>query len=143
MGPTKRYFQCEAIDAELVKYAENAFFALKIGFVNEYRRICEAFGSDWHTVREGWLLDPRVSPMHTAAFADSPGFGGSCLPKDLLAIITAAQAAGFEAPLLRQVSASNAVIRSGGTAAMPGSRPESKATPPGSQDCRADIRAGS
>jgi UDPglucose 6-dehydrogenase len=111
LGPTKRYFQCDALDAELIKCAENAFFAVKIGFVNEFRRICEGLGGDWHTVREGWLLDPRISPMHTAAFLDTPGFGGACLPKDLRGIIAAANASRVDAPLLCQVWASNGAQR--------------------------------
>jgi UDP-glucose 6-dehydrogenase len=112
LGPTKRYFQCDATEAELIKYAENAYFATKISFVNEYRRIAEAFGADWHTVREGWLLDPRVEPMHTAAFLNEPGFSGKCLPKDLIAIVTAAADEGYHASLLREVVACNDRFRS-------------------------------
>jgi UDPglucose 6-dehydrogenase len=107
LGPTKSYFQCSAIEAELIKYAENAYFATKITFVNEYRRVCEAFEADWHTVREGWLLDPRVERMHTAAFSQAPGFGGKCLPKDLNAIVNSSLDQGYEPALLREVLASN------------------------------------
>jgi UDP-glucose 6-dehydrogenase len=107
LGPTKTYFQCASREAELIKYAENAYFATKITFVNEFRRIAETLGADWHTVREGWLLDPRVEPMHTAAFADSPGFSGRCLPKDLEAIVGAAQDAGYGPTLLAEVLRSN------------------------------------
>ena len=113
LGPTKTYFQCDAIEAELIKYAENAFFATKITFVNEYRKICEAFGADWHSVREGWLLDPRVERMHTAAFEGNRGFAGKCLPKDLRAIVTAAAQAGYSAELLAEVLRSNTRIRAG------------------------------
>jgi UDPglucose 6-dehydrogenase len=111
LGPTKTYFQCTSTEAELIKYAENAFFATKITFVNEFRRIAEHFDSDWHTVREGWLLDPRVEPMHTAAFADDPGFGGKCLPKDVRAIVAAAAKAGYDATLLAEVLATNERLR--------------------------------
>jgi UDPglucose 6-dehydrogenase len=86
---------------------ENAYLAAKVSFVNEFRRICETFGADWHTVREGWLLDPRVEPAHTAAFARAPGFGGKCLPKDLCAIIHAATSTGYDPALLREVLRSN------------------------------------
>jgi UDPglucose 6-dehydrogenase len=111
LGPTKRYFQCTPTEAELIKYAENTYFATKITFVNEYRRVCEAFGADWHSVREGWLLDPRVEPMHTAAFADAPGFSGRCLPKDLAALIASSSEVGYVPELLREVSRSNARFR--------------------------------
>ena len=107
LGPTKTYYQCPATEAELIKYAENAFFATKITFVNEFRRLSEAFGADWHTVREGWLLDPRVERMHTAAMASDPGFDGKCLPKDLAAIVAAAAAAGYDCPLLTAVQCTN------------------------------------
>jgi UDPglucose 6-dehydrogenase len=66
LGPTVTYFQCTAIEAETIKYMENAYLAAKVTFVNEFRRICAALGADWHTVREGWLLDPRISPAHPA-----------------------------------------------------------------------------
>lgn len=120
LGPTKTYFQCTSRESEVIKYAENAFFATKITYANELRRICEALGADWHTVREGWVLDPRVNPMHTAAFTDPPGFGGRCLPKDLDALIHSARAAGYAPALLEQVRASNDVFRGPGATDKPG-----------------------
>jgi UDPglucose 6-dehydrogenase len=107
LGPAKVYFQCTAREAEIIKYMENAYLATKVCFVNEFRRVCGAFGADWHTVREGWLLDPRVEPDHSAAFAASPGFGGRCLPKDLSAIVRATAAAGYSPSLLMEVLSSN------------------------------------
>ena len=111
LGPTKVYFQCSALEAELIKYMENAYLATKVTFVNEFRRICDTFGADWHTVREGWLLDPRIEPSHTAAFAAAPGFGGRCLPKDLTAVVHAATNAGYTPALLAEVLRSNARFR--------------------------------
>ena len=107
LGPTKVYFQCAAVEAELAKYAENSYIATKITFTNEFRGIAEAFGADWHTVREAWLLDPRVERMHTAVFSDAPGFSGRCLPKDVRALVAAAIDAGYGPALLQQVLASN------------------------------------
>jgi len=107
LGPAKIYFQCSALEAELIKYMENAYLATKVTFVNEFRKICETFEADWHTVREGWLLDPRVGRAHSAAFANAPGFGGKCLPKDVNAIIRAAAHAGYSAALLGEVLRSN------------------------------------
>lgn len=118
LGPTKHYFQCSAREAEIIKYTENAYFATKITFVNEMRRLCDACGADWHTVREGWLLDPRVERMHTAAFESSPGFDGKCLPKDLDALVSAARQAGYTPSLLEQVAESNRRLRSVGTAPL-------------------------
>lgn len=111
LGPTKTYFQCSAKEAELAKYAENSFFAAKVTFANEIRKICEAMDADWHTVREAWLLDPRISRMHTAAFRDDRGFSGKCLPKDLDALIEAAFAAGYKAKFLEEIRSSNERFR--------------------------------
>ena len=117
LGPTKRYFQCTAMEAEIVKYMENTFFATKICFVNEFWEICRTLGADWHTVREGWLLDPRVEPSHTAVFSTDRGFSGKCLPKDTSAIVAAAREAGYEPSLLIEVLTSNDRFR---TRATPG-----------------------
>jgi UDPglucose 6-dehydrogenase len=107
LGPTKTYHQCRAIEAELTKYMENAFLATKVAFVNEFYEICRTMDADWHTVREGWLLDPRIGRSHSAVFPDRRGFDGRCLPKDVQAIVTAASAAGYPPQLLAEVIASN------------------------------------
>ena len=69
--------------AELIKYASNAFLATKISFANEVGNLCKALGIDVYEVMEGVGLDPRIG----RAFLDAgPGYGGSCLPKDLNAL---------------------------------------------------------
>ncbi|MGH4017952.1 MAG: hypothetical protein ACRDT0_01635 [Pseudonocardiaceae bacterium] len=113
LGPSKTYFQCSAREAEVIKYMENTYFATKISFVNEFYEICRVLGADWHTVREGWLLDPRIEPMHTAVFADERGFAGKCLPKDTTAIVHAATEAGYQPRLLAEVLRSNERFRTG------------------------------
>jgi len=113
LGPTKRYFQCSAVEAEVIKYMENAYLGLKVTFVNEFSQICRAFGADWNTVREGWLLDPRVERSHTAVFREEPGFGGKCLPKDIKAIVQASMQAGYDPRLLAAVLSSNERFRTG------------------------------
>lgn len=110
-GPEKTYFQCPALEAELVKYMENAFLATKVTFVNEFAQICHRLGADWHLVREGWLLDPRIGRSHSGVFEPDGGFDGRCLPKDLDAILAAARAGGYEAELLAEVARSNERIR--------------------------------
>jgi UDPglucose 6-dehydrogenase len=115
-GPEKTYFQCPALEAEVIKYMENAFLATKVTFVNEFHQICRRLGADWHLVREGWLLDPRVGRSHSAVFAPDGGFDGRCLPKDLEAILAAARAGGYEAELLAEVARSNDRIRAANTA---------------------------
>jgi len=103
LGPTCRFREMTSTQAELVKYAENSFFALKVTYANELRRICDAFGVGYHAVREGWIDDPRANPNHTAAFKQEPGFGGKCLPKDINALAYACREAGYPSKLLEAV----------------------------------------
>jgi UDPglucose 6-dehydrogenase len=107
-GPYCIYYGCTALEAELIKYMENSFLATKVAFTNEFYEIVHRFGADWHTVREGWLLDERVGRAFSAVFASQRGFGGRCLPKDLRAIVTASRDAGYNPSLLVEVLGSNA-----------------------------------
>jgi UDPglucose 6-dehydrogenase len=81
------------IDAELIKYAANAFLALKIGFINDVANICENAGGDVTAVAKGIGLDRRIGQ---AFLQPGPGFGGSCFPKDTRAF--AATGNRFDAP---------------------------------------------
>lgn len=108
MGPTTRVRIMGSTEAELVKYFENYWLAAKVTFVNEQRRICEALGVDYHTVREGWLDDPRVGLSHSAAFATRAGFEGKCLPKDTAALEAFCRHHGIPTPLLTAVIKVNA-----------------------------------
>ncbi|MBT8419437.1 MAG: UDP-glucose/GDP-mannose dehydrogenase family protein [Gammaproteobacteria bacterium] len=74
--------------AELVKYASNAFLATKISFINEMSVLCEAVGADVHAVAKGMGLDGRIGRKFLHV---SPGYGGSCFPKDTLALVRTAQ----------------------------------------------------
>jgi UDPglucose 6-dehydrogenase len=107
LGPLKTYHRCSAIDAEIIKYMENAFLATKVAFVNEFYEVARTFGADWYTIREGWLLDPRIGRSHSAVIPDQRGFEGKCLPKDMRAIIAASIASGYAPKLLEEVLASN------------------------------------
>src|SRR6202045_4792833 len=80
--------------AELIKYAANAFLATKITFINEIADLCEKVGADVQQVARGIGLDNRIGAKFLHA---GPGFGGSCFPKDTVALIKTAQDA--EAPL--------------------------------------------
>lgn len=111
MGPAKTYFKCRAIEAELVKYMENTWIATKVTFCNTWFDICKTHGASYNTVREGWLLDPRVERMHTAVFKGKRGFDGKCLPKDLHGIVASMEARGGRADLLRSVWQANQGMR--------------------------------
>jgi nucleotide sugar dehydrogenase len=91
--------------AEMVKYASNAFLAMKISYANEMARICERVpGVDVSKLMAGVGLDKRINPRFLNAGA---GFGGSCLPKDTKALCRFAEAQGYSAPLLRATLAVN------------------------------------
>jgi len=79
--------------AELTKYAANAFLAVKISFINEIADLCEAVGADVQEVARGIGLDNRIGAKFLHA---GPGYGGSCFPKDTLALLQTAAEAGVE-----------------------------------------------
>ncbi|MCW5698740.1 MAG: UDP-glucose/GDP-mannose dehydrogenase family protein [Rhodospirillales bacterium] len=77
--------------SELTKYAANAFLAVKITFINEVADLCDRIGADVHDVARGIGLDGRIGRKFLHA---GPGYGGSCFPKDTLAMVRTAQTAG-------------------------------------------------
>jgi len=90
--------------AEMTKYAANAMLATRISFMNELSRLCEKTGADIESVRLGMGSDTRIGyPFLYAGI----GYGGSCFPKDVRALIRTAEEAGEGASILRQVEAVN------------------------------------
>jgi UDPglucose 6-dehydrogenase len=98
-----RFYFTDSRTAELAKYMENAFYAVKVTFCNEFCDIAEAHGVDYNELREIWLADPRISRDHTFVYPDSRGFSGKCLPKDVSAIISSSRRHGQIARLLEAV----------------------------------------
>ncbi|WP_114373983.1 UDP-glucose dehydrogenase family protein [Elioraea thermophila] len=90
--------------AELIKYAANAFLATKITFINEIADLCEKVGADVHDVAKGIGLDGRIGRKF---LHPGPGFGGSCFPKDTLALVRTAQDAGSPVRIVETVVAVN------------------------------------
>jgi UDPglucose 6-dehydrogenase len=87
------YF-CERRTSELIKYAANAFLAMKITFINEMADLCESIGADVQKVAKGIGMDKRIGDKFLHA---GPGYGGSCFPKDTLALVKTAQ--DYDSPL--------------------------------------------
>ncbi|WP_217417044.1 UDP-glucose dehydrogenase family protein [Methanothrix thermoacetophila] len=83
--------------AEMIKYAANAFLALKVSFINEMAGLCERVGADVREVARGIGLDPRIGPRFLQAGA---GWGGSCFPKDTAALIALGRDNGYEMPIV-------------------------------------------
>lgn len=92
--------------AEFTKYAANAFLATKISFMNEMAGICARLGVDIEDVRRGIGSDKRIGTHFIYAGC---GYGGSCFPKDVRALIRTAELEGFEPGILRAVEARNAL----------------------------------
>jgi len=86
--------------AEMIKYTSNAFLATKISFANEIGNICKHLGIDVYEVMKGVGYDPRIGPSFLNAGA---GFGGSCLPKDVSALVSLAKDAGENPVMLQSV----------------------------------------
>jgi UDPglucose 6-dehydrogenase len=86
--------------AELIKYAANAFLATKISFINEIANLCEAVDADVQDVARGIGLDNRIGPKFLHA---GPGYGGSCFPKDTLALLQTAELVGVEQQIISAV----------------------------------------
>jgi UDPglucose 6-dehydrogenase len=90
--------------SELIKYAGNAFLAMKITFINEIADLCEAVGADVQQVARGIGLDNRIGAKFLHA---GPGYGGSCFPKDTLALIKTAQDYGTPVRIVETVASVN------------------------------------
>ncbi|MGC9142191.1 MAG: UDP-glucose dehydrogenase family protein [Caldimicrobium sp.] len=90
--------------AELIKYASNAFLATKISFINEIANFCEKVGADVTVVAKGMGLDPRIGPKF---LNPGPGFGGSCFPKDVKALIKQGRQVSSPFRILEAVIESN------------------------------------
>ena len=86
--------------AELIKYAANAFLATKISFINQIADLCEAVGANVHEVAKGMGLDKRIGGKFLHA---GPGYGGSCFPKDTLALVKTAEMHNIDMPMVEGV----------------------------------------
>lgn len=115
IGPHAKFYQTDIKTASLCKYMENSFFAMKVTFCNEWHDIAETFGVDYNELRELWLLDSRIEPMHTMVIKKDRGYGGKCYPKDTRAIIEASKENGYEPELMQMMDKVNNKFRYEGT----------------------------
>ena len=90
--------------AEMIKYASNAFLATKISFINEIANICERIGADVEEIAKGMGFDPRIGDKFLKA---GLGYGGSCFPKDVRALIHIGEEMGVDFSLLKEVDKIN------------------------------------
>jgi UDPglucose 6-dehydrogenase len=95
-----RIIYMDRASAELTKYASNAMLATRISFMNDVARLCDALGADVELVRKGMGSDPRIGSKF---LFPGTGYGGSCFPKDVKALMATARAAGHGLDLLEAV----------------------------------------
>jgi UDPglucose 6-dehydrogenase len=90
--------------AEIIKYASNVFLATKISFINSLARLCDTVGGQVEDVAKGMGLDSRIGPQF---LRPGPGFGGSCFPKDLKALLAVCRELGVDFPLVEATLETN------------------------------------
>ncbi|REK19785.1 MAG: UDP-glucose/GDP-mannose dehydrogenase family protein [Actinobacteria bacterium] len=99
-----KVIKTDPTSAEMIKYANNAYLAARLTFVNTLANVCEAVGADIMDVIDGIGSDHRIGPHF---LQPGPGYGGSCFPKDTSALIGVAEDAGYDFQLLRAVIAAD------------------------------------
>ena len=97
---------CDPTSAQIIKYASNAYLPTKISFANSVAVICDKFGANVSKVMEGVGMDRRIGPEFLGA---GLGYGGSCFPKDIAALIQLAKRADYNFKILKAVQATNQV----------------------------------
>lgn len=109
-------WQTDSTTAELTKYMDTCFLAMKVTFCNEFYDLAQLFGVDYNELRELWLQDPRIGRSHTFVLPEERGFDGKCLPKDTNALLASATTGGYWPRLLAAMLEANAVYRTDGAA---------------------------
>jgi UDPglucose 6-dehydrogenase len=104
LAPQERIILMDRASAEMTKYAANAFLATKISFINDIANLCELAGADVENVRRGIGTDARIGPAFLAA---GIGYGGSCFPKDVKALLKTAHDYGHTLRIIEAVEAVN------------------------------------
>jgi UDPglucose 6-dehydrogenase len=110
---SKHYIITDTNSAEFIKYMSNNFLALEISFMNEYYNLVKNIGGDWKSITEGFVSDPRIGNSHTQVpgHDGKKGFGGTCFPKDINAIIEFSKQNGIEMPTLEAAWETNLKVR--------------------------------
>jgi len=113
-GKTTPVIKTNYETAELIKYMNNCFFATKVSFLNEMKQIADRCGANWEDTVEGFIRDGRIGHTHLSVPGPDGkfGFGGSCFPKDIQAMINFAESLGVEPSVLVGAWDKNLDVRS-------------------------------
>jgi UDPglucose 6-dehydrogenase len=109
----KHYVLTDSTTAELIKYMANTFLAVKVSVVNEFYRLANELGVEWNKALEGFVSDPRIGNSHTQVPGHDGklGFGGTCFPKDINALITMGKESGVNMNTLEAAWKTNLEVR--------------------------------
>jgi UDPglucose 6-dehydrogenase len=117
------YVETNIESAEIIKYASNAFLAVKITFINEIANLCDIVGGDVTEVAKAMGLDGRISPKFLHA---GPGFGGSCFPKDTMALVEIFKENGIKSRVVEATIEANEYQKQGVVAKLKSVMPDLK-----------------
>lgn len=106
--PPAIYFETDSKSAEMIKYASNAFLSVKISYINEVARLCDALGAQVQHVAKGMGLDDRIGNKFLQV---SSGWGGSCFPKDTIELLSTSQKYGRELTVVKAAIDSNLAMQ--------------------------------
>ena len=109
----KHYILTDTTTAEFIKYMANTFLAVKVSVVNEFYRMSKVLGANWNDALEGFVSDPRIGNSHTnvPGHDGKLGFGGTCFPKDINALITMGKELGVDMNTLEAAWKTNLEVR--------------------------------
>jgi nucleotide sugar dehydrogenase len=109
----KHYVLTDSTTAEFIKYMANTFLAVKVSVVNEFYRMSKVLGANWNDALEGFVSDPRIGNSHTnvPGHDGKLGFGGTCFPKDISALITLGKELGVDMNTLEAAWKTNLEVR--------------------------------
>ncbi len=112
-GKSISVIETNTATAELIKYMNNCFFATKVSFMNEMKRVSDACSADWESAVDGFIRDGRIGHSHlnVPGHDGKLGFGGVCFPKDILAMIDLGKELGVEMHTLQGAWATNLEVR--------------------------------
>jgi UDPglucose 6-dehydrogenase len=99
---------CKAVEAEIIKYCENYWITARVDYWNDVYEICQTLGGEFDRVREGLVLDPRMSRTHSNVYPNNRGWSGKCLSKDMPALVCTMRMRGNPLTTLEHIINKNA-----------------------------------
>lgn len=99
---------CSSREAEIIKYCENMWIMRRVDYWNDVFEVCETLDGSFQAVREGIVLDPRMSRTHSNIYRKNRGWSGKCLPKDMNALAHKMRSSGNNLPILEHLIERNA-----------------------------------